>query len=168
MTPRKGNAAKRLQPAILIFDIDGVLIDVRETYWRSALETVRHLSGKRVTYADLHKWKSKPGHNDDWRMTANWVTSLGRPTTYDEARAAFEKFYWGTDGKRGQRAQREICDHAAADRALGRAFRIESFHRKNAAGICIHVRHLAAYASVSARSLPWTTSTMGSRTPRDC
>jgi phosphoglycolate phosphatase-like HAD superfamily hydrolase len=49
-----------LHPKILIFDIDGVLIDVRATYWRSAIETVRHLSGKRVTYADLHKWKAKP------------------------------------------------------------------------------------------------------------
>jgi HAD superfamily phosphatase len=101
MTRKKSNPAKHVHPAILIFDIDGVLIDVRRTYWRSALETVRHLSGKRVTYADLHKWKSKPGHNDDWRMTANWVTSLGRPTTYDQARAAFEKFYWGADGKPG-------------------------------------------------------------------
>jgi HAD superfamily phosphatase len=92
---------KRLRPRILIFDVDGVLIDVRGTYWRSALETVRYLSGKRVTYAELHKWKSKPGYNDDWRMTADWVTSLGRPTDYLEARAAFEKFYWGTDGKPG-------------------------------------------------------------------
>jgi HAD superfamily hydrolase (TIGR01548 family) len=102
MTPKsRRNSRKRLEPQILIFDIDGVLIDVRGTYWRSALETVRHLSGKRVTYAELHTWKSKPGHNDDWRMTANWVTSLGRPTTYQEARAAFENFYWGTEGKLG-------------------------------------------------------------------
>src|SRR5580692_8561936 len=69
---RRSNLSKlKLHPKILIFDIDGVLIDVRATYWRSAIETVRHLSGKRVTYADLHKWKAKPGHNDDWRMTAN-------------------------------------------------------------------------------------------------
>src|ERR1700727_3189527 len=90
-----------LHPKILIFDIDGVLIDVRATYWRSAIEAVRHVSGKDVTYADLHKWKAKPGHNDDWRMTANWVTALGKPTSYEEARAAFEKFYWGTDERRG-------------------------------------------------------------------
>jgi HAD superfamily hydrolase (TIGR01548 family) len=102
MTPRKKRKSlENLQPQILIFDVDGVLIDVRGTYWRSALETVRYLSGKRVTYAQLHKWKSKPGYNDDWRMTADWVTSLGRPTTYAEARMAFEKFYWGTDGKPG-------------------------------------------------------------------
>jgi HAD superfamily hydrolase (TIGR01548 family) len=90
-----------LLPAILIFDVDGVLIDVRDTYWRSALQTVRHLSGKRVTYAQLHQWKSKPGHNDDWRMTSNWVTALGKPTTYDQARVAFERFYWGTKEQPG-------------------------------------------------------------------
>ena len=91
----------QIQPRILIFDVDGVLVDVRGTYWRAALETVRQLSGKRVTYAELHKWKSKPGNNDDWAMTSAWLTALGRPTTYDEARAAFEKFYWGFDGKPG-------------------------------------------------------------------
>jgi HAD superfamily hydrolase (TIGR01548 family) len=89
------------QPQILIFDVDGVLVDVRGTYWRSALDTVRYLTGKRVTYAELHKWKSKPGFNDDWTMVSAWVTALGRPVTYEEARAAFEKFYWGSDSKPG-------------------------------------------------------------------
>jgi HAD superfamily hydrolase (TIGR01548 family) len=102
MTPGKTRKSlHKWHPQILIFDIDGVLVDVRGTYWRSALDTVRYLSGKRVTYAELHKWKSKPGYNDDWRMTADWVTSLGCPTTYLEARVAFEKFYWGTSGKLG-------------------------------------------------------------------
>jgi HAD superfamily hydrolase (TIGR01548 family) len=89
------------QPKILIFDVDGVLVDVRGTYWRSALDTVHYLTGKRVTYAELHKWKSKPGFNDDWSMVAAWVSALGKPLSYDEARAAFEKFYWGSDGKPG-------------------------------------------------------------------
>jgi HAD superfamily phosphatase len=89
------------QPRILIFDVDGVLVDVRGTYWRSALETVRQLTGKRVTYAELHQWKSKPGFNDDWSMVSAWVSSLGRPTTYEKAREAFEKFYWGTNGRPG-------------------------------------------------------------------
>ena len=98
---KKSKSTKLLYPQILIFDVDGVLIDVHATYWRSGLQTVRYLSGKRVTYAELHAWKSKPGYNDDWRLTADWVTSLGRPTTYQEARAAFEKFYWGTNGHLG-------------------------------------------------------------------
>ena len=95
-------AAKKRPPIeILIFDVDGVLVDVRQTYWRSALETVRYITGKRVTYTELHRWKSKPGFNDDWSMVSAWVSSMGHPTSYEEARAAFEKFYWGSDGKPG-------------------------------------------------------------------
>ncbi len=86
---------------ILIFDVDGVLIDVRETFWRSAVQTVRHLSGRKVTFRELQQWKSRPGYNDDWQMTADWVTQLGRPTTYEEARAAFNQFYWGTKDRPG-------------------------------------------------------------------
>lgn len=86
---------------ILIFDVDGVLVDVRGTYWRSGLETVRALTGQRVSYAQLQEWKSKPGHNDDWSMVSAWATALGRPTTYQEAREEFQKFYWGTNGKPG-------------------------------------------------------------------
>ena len=99
-TPQKSKTL-RTQPQILIFDVDGVLVDVRGSYWRSALETVRYLTGKRVTYAELHKWKSKPGFNDDWSMVAAWVTALGKPISYKEARVAFEKFYWGSDGRLG-------------------------------------------------------------------
>jgi HAD superfamily phosphatase len=91
----------KLSPEILVFDVDGVLVDVRDTYWRSALETMRFLTGKRVTHEELHHWKSKPGNNDDWQMVANWATALGRPTTFDEARAAFEQFYWGTKKRPG-------------------------------------------------------------------
>lgn len=94
-------AKKRPPTEILIFDVDGVLVDVRGTYWRSALETVRYFTGKRVSYAELHRWKSKPGFNDDWAMVSAWVTSLGKPISYEEARDAFSRFYWGRDGKPG-------------------------------------------------------------------
>jgi HAD superfamily phosphatase len=88
-------------PKILIFDVDGVLVDVRQSFWLSALETMRFLTGKRVTWSELHRWKSKPGNNDDWNMVSNWATALGRPTTYEEARDAFQQFYWGQNGKAG-------------------------------------------------------------------
>jgi HAD superfamily hydrolase (TIGR01548 family) len=100
--PKSSRAEKqKISPDILIFDVDGVLVDVRGTYWRSALDTVRHLTGKRVTYAELHKWKAKPGNNDDWAMVASWVTSLGKPIDYEEAKEAFSRFYWGTPERPG-------------------------------------------------------------------
>lgn len=94
-------AARKLNPEILIFDVDGVLIDVRETFWRSALQTVEKLTGKKGTWAELHHWKRQPGNNDDWMMVSRWATARGVPTTYEEAREAFQAFYWGSNGKPG-------------------------------------------------------------------
>jgi phosphoglycolate phosphatase-like HAD superfamily hydrolase len=81
--------------------VDGVLVDVRRSFWLSGLETMRFLTGKRVTWPELHKWKSKPGNNDDWRMVSNWATALGYPTNYEQARDAFQQFYWGRSGQSG-------------------------------------------------------------------
>jgi HAD superfamily phosphatase len=101
--------AKKISlPRILIFDVDGVLVDVRRSYWLSGLETMRFLTGRRVGWTELHKWKSKPGNNDDWSMVSNWATALGRPTTYEQAREAFQQFYWGKNGKLGNVRKEKI------------------------------------------------------------
>ncbi|HMD39566.1 MAG TPA: HAD-IA family hydrolase [Candidatus Acidoferrum sp.] len=117
MTPAK----LILLPKILIFDVDGVLVDVRRSYWLSGLETMRFLTGKRVTWLELHRWKSKPGNNDDWRMVSNWATALGRPTSYEEARDAFQQFYWGKDGKAGNvKKERLVVTPKQIERWAGR------------------------------------------------
>jgi len=120
-------------PEILIFDVDGVLVDVRGTYWRSALETVQYLTGKRVTYAELHRWKSKPGYNDDWRMTADWATSVGRPTTYLQAQEAFNKFYWGPqpDGKPGNVRNEKLLISARQIAAWAGRYELDLFTGRN-------------------------------------
>ena len=117
MGKASGGRKQTVSPEILIFDVDGVLVDVRGTYWRSALDTVRHLTGKRVTYAELHKWKAKPGNNDDWAMVSSWVTALGKPMNYEEARDAFSKFYWGTPGRPGNvKNEKHIVSPAQIER----------------------------------------------------
>jgi HAD superfamily phosphatase len=105
---RKRLPGGKLDPKILIFDVDGVLVDVRETYWRSGLQTVQHLTGRKPTWAEFYEWKRKPGNNDDWTMVSRWATALGVPTTYEEAREAFSSFYWGRDGQPGNVAKEKL------------------------------------------------------------
>ena len=114
-------------PQILIFDVDGVLVDVRRSFWLSALETMRYLTGKRVTWAELHKWKSKPGNNDDWSMVSNWATSLGRPTTYEDARAAFQQFYWGRNGQPGNVRKEKLLVQPEQIQSWAKRFEIDLF-----------------------------------------
>lgn len=119
------------QPDILIFDVDGVLVDVRDTYWRSAVETIHRLTGKRVTHAELHHWKGQPGNNDDWQMVANWATALGRPTSYEEARDAFSEFYWGTDSKPGNVSREKIIVAPAQIALWSARFELNLFTGRN-------------------------------------
>jgi HAD superfamily phosphatase len=88
-------------PAVLIFDVDGVLVDVRGSFHTTVLETVRHFTGKKVTRHELHQWKNRSGFNDDWKLSTAWVQSLGGKNEYAEVKAKFVEFYWGGGGQRG-------------------------------------------------------------------
>lgn len=88
-------------PELIIFDVDGVLVDVRESFHRTTLETVRHFTKKRVTPHDLQKWKNRPGYNDDWKLSTAWVQSLGGKFEYEEVKRKFLELYWGANGDRG-------------------------------------------------------------------
>lgn len=107
-TSSRSVSSGKLDPEILIFDVDGVLVDVRETYWRSGLQTIQQLTGKKPTWTEFHEWKRMPGNNDDWLMVSRWATALGVRTTYDEARIAFQPFYWGRDGQPGNVAKEKL------------------------------------------------------------
>ena len=75
-------------PAIIIFDVDGVLVDVRGSFLKTTLETVEFFTGKKVTAAEWHAWKNKPGYNDDWRLSTAWVHSLGGDAPFEEVKHA--------------------------------------------------------------------------------
>jgi HAD superfamily hydrolase (TIGR01548 family) len=91
----------KFQPDVIIFDVDGVLVDVRGSFHSTVLETVRFFTGKRVTQAELHRWKNRSGFNDDWKLSTAWVQSLGGKQQYDEVKAKFMELYWGANGQRG-------------------------------------------------------------------
>jgi HAD superfamily hydrolase (TIGR01548 family) len=91
----------KLAPKLVIFDVDGVLVDVHGSYHRSILDTVKHFTGQRFTYADIQQWKSRSGYNDDWRLSTDWINSLGKSVEYAQVKRAFQKIYWGTNGTRG-------------------------------------------------------------------
>jgi len=95
----------KLAPKLIIFDVDGVLVDVRGSFHKSILDTVRFFTGRRVTYAEIHQWKNRSGYNDDWRLTTDWIASLGEPVPYKVVKERFQKFYWGTGRRPGNVAR---------------------------------------------------------------
>lgn len=88
-------AATKWRHTLIIFDVDGVLVDVRGSYHRTTLQTVRFFTGQRVTLGQLQEWKNRSGFNDDWALSTAWVKSLGGRFEYEEVKRKFIELYWG-------------------------------------------------------------------------
>jgi HAD superfamily phosphatase len=111
----------RVQPEIIIFDVDGVLVDVRQSFHTTVLETVRFFTNKRVTRAELHRWKNRSGFNDDWKLSTAWVQSLGGKFEYDEVKRKFVELYWGKNGKGNVSREKWLLPRATLRRLASRA-----------------------------------------------
>lgn len=99
-------------PKVIIFDVDGVLVDTRGSFQKTTLETVKFFTGKRVTRSELHRWKNTPGYNDDWKLSTAWVRSLGGNFTYDEVKRKFVELYWGKNRDGNVRKEKWLLPRA--------------------------------------------------------
>jgi HAD superfamily hydrolase (TIGR01548 family) len=102
--------------SLIIFDVDGVLVDTRGSFQKTTLETVRLFTGHRTTRAELHRWKNRPGFNDDWKLSHAWVRSLGGTFEYEEVKAKFQEIYWGQDGEGNVARERWLLSSASLTR----------------------------------------------------
>ncbi len=79
----------------LLFDMDGVLVDVFESYRQAIRETVRHFSGSRISDRAIQAYKSRGGLNNDWDLTLAALDDRGVVVGRDEVVAAFQEYYAG-------------------------------------------------------------------------
>jgi HAD superfamily phosphatase len=77
--------------------MDGVLVDVRPSYHRTIVETVRQFTGRTVSVEEIGRFKTLPGFNDDWKLTHTWIRELGGRASLSEVTEYFQRLYLGTD-----------------------------------------------------------------------
>jgi len=53
----------------VVLDVDGVLVDVADSYRRAVVESVERLYGDTLARADLQAFKDAGGFNNDWELT---------------------------------------------------------------------------------------------------
>jgi HAD superfamily phosphatase len=85
---------------ILIFDMDGVLVEVAESYRETIARTVEHFTGVSVTRTQIQEYKNQGGWNDDWRLTHHLVASAGVDVPFEAVQKQFQRLFLGngTDG----------------------------------------------------------------------
>lgn len=91
--PRNGDVSVKIQPlnrqaiAILVFDIDGVVRDVGNSYRRALADTVEHFTdgAYRPSQADIDLLKAEGVWNNDWEgseeMVYRYFEAKGRSRT---------------------------------------------------------------------------------------
>ena len=80
---------------ILVFDMDGVLVDVTDSYRETIAQTVQHFTGRQLTRQEIQEYKNQGGWNDDWKLSHHIVQQAGNPATFDEVKAHFQKLFMG-------------------------------------------------------------------------
>ncbi len=109
------------RPPVVIFDLDGVLVDVRESYHRAIVETVRRFTGRRVSSRAIQRWKNRPGYNDDWKLTHHWIRALGGRARYLDVKRTFQSLYRGRRFQGFITRERWLLDRAHVARLARRA-----------------------------------------------
>ena len=75
----------------LIFDMDGVLVDVSQSYRTAILETAGHF-GVKITGDDVSAAKAKGDANNDWKLTHALISAgTKEPPSLEEVTKEFEK-----------------------------------------------------------------------------
>ncbi|WP_256393568.1 TIGR01548 family HAD-type hydrolase [Natronoarchaeum rubrum] len=74
----------------VVLDIDGVLVDVADSYRRAIVESVAAVYGETISRADIQRFKDAGGFNNDWELTyAAALYVLADREGYDGDLAAF-------------------------------------------------------------------------------
>ncbi|MGA3026120.1 MAG: HAD-IA family hydrolase [Bryobacteraceae bacterium] len=70
-------------PAIIVFDMDGVLVDVSESYRETIVRTVQHFTGRTIERAVIQRYKNQGGWNNDWELSQRICADLGVSVEYN-------------------------------------------------------------------------------------
>ena len=81
--------------SLLIFDMDGVLVDVTESYRQTIIETVKHFTGAVVTHKEIQAAKNRGGSNNDWDLTLEMVRERGGAPAREKVIEVFQRIYLG-------------------------------------------------------------------------
>lgn len=110
---------------LIVFDMDGVLVEVTESYRESIRQTVRHFTGRDISYELIQQYKNAGGWNNDWALSQKIASDLGFAVDYGAVIEEFQKLFLGRDGQPGliQRerwiARRGVLESLAAHSDLG-------------------------------------------------
>ncbi len=68
---------------MLVFDMDGVLVEVGDSYRETLVLTVKHFTHQTITRDSIQEYKNQGGWNNDWSLSQKICRDLGVEIPYD-------------------------------------------------------------------------------------
>lgn len=96
-----------LAPEALLFDMDGVIADVRGSF-RAAIVATAERFGVQVSGNDIAAAKARGGASDDWELTRALCERAGVERPLEEIREVFETIYQGDEGRQGLKEKERL------------------------------------------------------------
>lgn len=81
----------------LLFDMDGVLVDVSQSYRLAIKKTAEFFAKQAVTDEDIQKVKNKGGFNNDWDAAEEIIRVKGKTADKKWLIKKFQEFYQGNN-----------------------------------------------------------------------
>lgn len=85
-------------PDVIVFDMDGVLVEVMQSYREAIRETVRHFTGELVSHDEIQDFKNAGGWNNDWLLSHRLIADRGKKVEYAEVVDYFNQVFLGEKG----------------------------------------------------------------------
>lgn len=111
---------------LMVFDMDGVLVDVTESYRETIAQTVEHFTGLKPTHTTIQEWKNQGGFNDDWKLSHQMVAKAGVDAPYEDVKAHFQQLFLG-NGNDGLMQRERWVANAGVLENLNQQFRFALF-----------------------------------------
>ena len=83
-----------VKPDVLVFDMDGVLVDVRDSYRECIIAAVKRFTGQQITHELIQQYKNRGGFNNDWLLTQAICADHGVAVPYPEAVRVFNALFF--------------------------------------------------------------------------
>ncbi len=112
---------------LLIFDMDGVLVDVGESYRETIRRTVEHFTGAATPHDRIQEFKNRGGWNDDWALSVQLIRDAGVDASYDSVVTQFQKYFRGENGRGGLIEREKWIGQAGLFDRLASAYRLAVF-----------------------------------------
>ena len=80
---------------LIVFDMDGVLVDVTESYREAIVQTVKHFTGAAISRNEIQDYKNQGGFNDDWKLSHHVITGHGVTVDFQTVVDHFQGIFHG-------------------------------------------------------------------------